>query len=95
MVATAILRERLGFIDKNHLDAVGGKLQLVDGRYYAATDKRWERVALAYNAMVKGEGEKAISAIEAVKTVMMGVTTNLLNQPLLPKCWWRSGNYYY
>ena len=30
-------------------------------------DKRWERVELAYNAMVLGKGEEAVSAIEAVE----------------------------
>lgn len=61
----------LGFIEEleNHLRQTGvGKIATVDGRYYAMDrDKRWERVALAYNAIVKGEGETATSAVEAVK----------------------------
>lgn len=45
-----------------------GKIATVQGRYYAMDrDKRWERVELAYNAMVKGEGEICASASEAVK----------------------------
>lgn len=44
-----------------------GKIATVMGRYYAMDrDNRWERTELAYNAMVKGEGLKASSAIEAV-----------------------------
>jgi len=44
-----------------------GKIATISGRYYAMDrDKRWERVNLAYNAIVKGEGEIASSAIEAV-----------------------------
>ncbi|MGL4730858.1 MAG: 2,3-bisphosphoglycerate-independent phosphoglycerate mutase [Clostridium sp.] len=44
-----------------------GKIATVSGRYYAMDrDNRWERIELAYDAMVKGEGEKAHSAIEAV-----------------------------
>ncbi|WP_291637971.1 2,3-bisphosphoglycerate-independent phosphoglycerate mutase, partial [Clostridium sp.] len=45
-----------------------GKIATVCGRYYAMDrDKRWERVQLAYNAMVLSKGEENTSAIEAVK----------------------------
>ncbi|MBR2290096.1 MAG: 2,3-bisphosphoglycerate-independent phosphoglycerate mutase [Clostridia bacterium] len=45
-----------------------GKIASVSGRFYAMDrDKRWNRVELAYNAMVKGEGEKANSATQAVE----------------------------
>lgn len=45
-----------------------GKFASVSGRYYAMDrDKRWERVELAYNAMVKGEGNTATSAKEAIE----------------------------
>jgi|LSQX01.2.fsa_nt_gb 2,3-bisphosphoglycerate-independent phosphoglycerate mutase len=44
-----------------------GKIASVMGRYYAMDrDKRWERVKLAYDAMVFGKGIAASSAIEAV-----------------------------
>lgn len=40
------------------LNQTGGKLATVTGRYYAMDrDNRWERIQLAYNAMVKNEGE--------------------------------------
>lgn len=45
-----------------------GKIATVSGRYYAMDrDKRWDRVKLAYNALVLGQGEKAKSALEAVE----------------------------
>ncbi|MGL5577012.1 MAG: 2,3-bisphosphoglycerate-independent phosphoglycerate mutase [Sarcina sp.] len=45
-----------------------GEIASVSGRYYAMDrDNRWDRVELAYNAIVKGEGEKASSAIEAIE----------------------------
>lgn len=45
-----------------------GKIATVSGRYYAMDrDNRWERIELAYNAIVLSEGEKANSAIEAVE----------------------------
>jgi len=45
-----------------------GKTATVMGRYYAMDrDKRWERVAEAYNTMVYGAGFTATSALEAVE----------------------------
>lgn len=44
-----------------------GKIASVMGRYYAMDrDNRWERVKLAYDAMVEGTGLYASSAVEAV-----------------------------
>lgn len=41
-----------------HLEKTGGKLATITGRYYAMDrDKRWERVKLAYDAMVHAKGE--------------------------------------
>lgn len=53
---------------ENYMQEVGvGQIATVSGRYYAMDrDKRWERVQLAYNAIVLGKGEEAASAIEAV-----------------------------
>ena len=45
-----------------------GKIATLCGRFYAMDrDKRWERVKEAYNAMVKGEGEKFSSATAAIE----------------------------
>ncbi len=51
------------------MDEIGvGEFATVSGRYYAMDrDKRWERVELAYNAMVRGIGEKATSIEEAIQ----------------------------
>jgi 2,3-bisphosphoglycerate-independent phosphoglycerate mutase len=60
----------LGFITdlQQHLNQHIGKIATVSGRYYAMDrDKRWERVKLAYDALVKGEGQKATDAIAAVE----------------------------
>ena len=48
---------------ENYMDEIGvGKIATVSGRYYAMDrDNRWERVELAYNAMVLGKGETATS----------------------------------
>ncbi|CAN5650716.1 2,3-bisphosphoglycerate-independent phosphoglycerate mutase [soil metagenome] len=53
---------------QQHLNTSAGKIASVSGRYYAMDrDKRWERVKLAYDALVKGEGQKATDAIAAVE----------------------------
>jgi len=60
----------LGFIKElqEHLNSSVGKIASVSGRYYAMDrDKRWERIKLAYDALVNGVGEKATDAIEAVE----------------------------
>ncbi len=54
-----------------------GTIASVSGRYFAMDrDKRWERVKLAYDAMVKGEGEKAIDPIQTVVNAYINNTTD-------------------
>ena len=60
----------LGFIKElqANLDKSVGKIATVSGRYYAMDrDKRWERVKLAYDALVNGIGEKSGDAIAAIE----------------------------
>ncbi|MFL0247748.1 2,3-bisphosphoglycerate-independent phosphoglycerate mutase [Candidatus Clostridium stratigraminis] len=54
---------------EDYLKEIGiGKIATISGRYYAMDrDKRWERVQLAYNAIVLCEGETAASALEGVE----------------------------
>ncbi len=62
----------LGYISEleEYMSEIGlGKIATVSGRYYAMDrDKRWERVELAYNAMVLSKGEENTSAIDAVNS---------------------------
>lgn len=45
-----------------------GEFATISGRYYAMDrDKRWERVQLAYDAMIYGKGETYASAAEGVQ----------------------------
>lgn len=45
-----------------------GKIATISGRYYAMDrDKNWDRIKLAYDAIVLGEGKKASSATEAIE----------------------------
>ena len=60
----------LGFIKdlQSHLNGSVGRIASISGRYYAMDrDKRWERVKLAYDAMINGTGEKATDAIAAIE----------------------------
>lgn len=60
-----------GFIDRleKHLEGTSCKLASVVGRYYAMDrDKRWERVKLAYDLLVKGEGRAFTNPVDAMQT---------------------------
>ncbi|WP_143959391.1 2,3-bisphosphoglycerate-independent phosphoglycerate mutase [Litoribacter populi] len=63
-----------------HLEHSTGKIASVIGRYYAMDrDHRWERVKLAYDAMVKGEGERSKNILEAIqKSYDNGVTDEFI-----------------
>lgn len=74
----------LGFLIElqDHLNKNVGRIVSVSGRYYAMDrDKRWERVKLAYDAMVKGEGQKATDAIAAVEN---SYKNNVTDEFILP-----------
>ncbi len=63
-------RSGKGFIEQleKHLAASTGKIATVVGRYYAMDrDKRWERVKVAYDALVEGIGEHATDMAAAVQ----------------------------
>jgi 2,3-bisphosphoglycerate-independent phosphoglycerate mutase len=74
----------LGFIKElqEHANNTVGKIVAVCGRYYAMDrDKRWERIQLAYDAMVKGYGDKATDAIAAVEN---SYTKNVTDEFIKP-----------
>mgnify|MGYP002395901752 CR=1 FL=1 len=51
-----------------HMKENTGKLASVTGRYYAMDrDKRWQRVKLAYDAMVNGEGKKVKDFVKGMQ----------------------------
>jgi 2,3-bisphosphoglycerate-independent phosphoglycerate mutase len=53
---------------ESHLQKSTGKIASVIGRYYAMDrDKRWERVKLAYDLLLKGEGKKTQDVLKAVE----------------------------
>lgn len=67
-----------------HMNKTTGKIASVVGRYYAMDrDKRWERVRLAYDLMVKSEGEKAIDPVDAVKKSYTAGVTDEFIKPIV------------
>ena len=75
-------RSGKGFIAdlEKHLAATTGRIATVIGRYYAMDrDKRWERVKIAYDALVNGIGERSSDMVEAVqKSYDEGVTDEFI-----------------
>lgn len=67
---------------ENHLANSTGKIASITGRYFAMDrDKRWERVKLAYDAMINGIGTKFTSATEAIQSSYGTGVTDEFVQP--------------
>lgn len=67
---------------QQHLNGSVGKIASVHGRYYAMDrDKRWERVKLAYDALVNGTGEKATDAVQAIESAYSANITDEFIKP--------------
>ncbi len=79
----------LGFIAdlQQHLNKTVGAIATINGRYYAMDrDKRWDRIRLAYDAMVNAKGETATEAIEAIKqSYEKGVTDEFILPTVIMK----------
>ena len=61
-----------------------GKIATVSGRYYAMDrDKRWERVQLAYDALVNGVGPTAPNAISAIESNYANEITDEFIKPTI------------
>jgi 2,3-bisphosphoglycerate-independent phosphoglycerate mutase len=66
----------------NHLNKTTGKVASIVGRYYAMDrDKRWERVKLAYDLLVKGVGEKST---DLAKSLQDSYTNNITDEFVKP-----------
>ena len=75
-----------GFISdlEDHMKKTTGKVATVTGRYYAMDrDKRWERVKLAYDGMVHGEGEKTQNLLESIEANYDNGVTDEFIKPLI------------
>jgi 2,3-bisphosphoglycerate-independent phosphoglycerate mutase len=76
----------LGFLKQleSHLKNTNSKLATVTGRYFAMDrDKRWERVKLAYDAMVNSIGEKSTSVTETMQKSYDNDITDEFIKPII------------
>lgn len=75
-----------GFISdlEEHMKKTTGKVATVTGRYYAMDrDKRWERVKIAYDGMVNGEGEKTNDVLQAIQNNYNNDVTDEFIKPII------------
>jgi len=69
---------------QNHLQNTTGHIASVTGRYYAMDrDKRWERVKLAYDAMVSGIGFASNDVLGAIKKSYEEGVTDEFIKPII------------
>jgi 2,3-bisphosphoglycerate-independent phosphoglycerate mutase len=69
---------------QNHLDSTVGHIASITGRYYAMDrDKRWERVKIAYDALVNGIGENSDNISAAIKNSYENGVTDEFIKPIV------------
>jgi len=69
---------------EQHIKGTNTKLASITGRYYAMDrDKRWERIKLAYNAIVNGKGKKSKSATESIEEFYHEDVTDEFIKPIV------------
>jgi len=69
---------------ENHLKNSVGKIASVIGRYYAMDrDQRWERIKLAYDLLVNGEGLKSKGVVEALTESYHNGITDEFIKPII------------
>ncbi|MBK9508052.1 MAG: 2,3-bisphosphoglycerate-independent phosphoglycerate mutase [Cytophagaceae bacterium] len=69
----------------NTLEQTGGKIASLTGRYFAMDrDKRWDRVKLAYDAMVNGVGEISVEKNQIADTIQKSYDNGVTDEFLKP-----------
>lgn len=70
---------------QNTLDQTGSQIASLTGRYFAMDrDKRWDRVKLAYDAMVNGIGELEVSKEEILASIQKSYDADITDEFLKP-----------
>jgi 2,3-bisphosphoglycerate-independent phosphoglycerate mutase len=76
----------LGYITElqQHLDQSTGAIATITGRYFAMDrDKRWERVKLAYDAMVHATGVPSTELLQSIKDSYSNDVTDEFIKPII------------
>ena len=69
---------------QEHMKNTTGELATITGRYYAMDrDNRWERVKMAYGALVHGSGEKSTNAINCIEKSYQNSITDEFIKPII------------
>ena len=69
---------------ERHTTHTVGQVATVIGRYYAMDrDRRWERIKLAYDAMVRGEGNRVPSATDGIQASYDADVTDEFIKPIV------------
>ena len=78
--AAGYAKELQEFLDKGKY----GQIATAVGRYYAMDrDKRWERVKIAVDGLVKGEGEKGEDPVKAIEEKYKKDETDEFLKPII------------
>ncbi|MDP2067432.1 MAG: 2,3-bisphosphoglycerate-independent phosphoglycerate mutase [Lutibacter sp.] len=76
----------INFIEtiQNYMKETTGELATITGRYFAMDrDKRWERIKLAYDALVNAEGEKSTNALKSIEQSYASDVTDEFIKPII------------
>ncbi|MEO6167839.1 MAG: 2,3-bisphosphoglycerate-independent phosphoglycerate mutase [Chitinophagales bacterium] len=76
----------LGFLEglQKHLEQSVGEIASVTGRYYAMDrDNRWQRVKIAYDALVAGVGERSANIYDSVRKSYAENVTDEFIKPIV------------
>jgi len=69
---------------KDHIAGSQGNIASITGRYFAMDrDKRWERVKLAYDAMVNGKGEQSTDLLKSIENSYQQNITDEFLKPII------------
>ena len=69
---------------QEHMAKTTGELATITGRYFAMDrDKRWERVKIAYDALVHASGEKSTDAIKSIEATYAENITDEFIKPII------------
>jgi 2,3-bisphosphoglycerate-independent phosphoglycerate mutase len=69
---------------ENYISKTNTKIATITGRYYAMDrDKRWERVKLAYDAIVNGIGIKSKNVVESIQESYDTTITDEFIKPII------------
>ncbi|MBE0422637.1 MAG: 2,3-bisphosphoglycerate-independent phosphoglycerate mutase [Lutibacter sp.] len=76
----------ISFIEtiQNYMKETTGELATITGRYFAMDrDKRWERIKLAYDAVVNATGEKSTNALKSIEESYANDVTDEFIKPII------------